>query len=1274
MAPPGGFTHSPLRLLTYNTKGLNIPEKRRRLLREAKTLHASVLFLQETHFRRGSAPLLHNSDFPTGYFSNFHGGKSRGVAILFSRSVPLIVEETVEDREGRFLFVKCRIAEQRYTLASLYLPNVNQHRCLRTALKRLSSFMAGTLIVAGDLNVPLDPRFDTSTGRSSVPPGILRHMRRSLDNLQLVDVWRAFHADDRDYSFYSHVHTSYSRLDYFFVQQRHILLTEEVSIMAQTWSDHCPLLATLSSPLFRPSERQWRLNTSLLADPLLVADINTCLTTYFEENNTPDVAAPTIWEAHKAVIRGVLISRATARKRARTDRIQGLLTGIRDLELQHHTSALTSDYEQLLAKRLELNGLLNDDVRFAAQKAKCRFALLENKPGRLLARILRKRQSATYISRLKLPDGNLTSRPDLILDEFQRFYSNLYDLDRSSNLEPSREAIETYLTDKTTGTLALTMASRLDDPITGEEVASVLKGLKNGKSPGPDGLPAEYYRTFTPTLMPHLLALFADLRDGNKFHPHALAATVTVICKPGKDGADVRSYRPISLLNSDLKILAKILAVRLAPLMPSLIHSDQVGFVPGREARDATTRAIGAIGLARHRQKGLLLLSTDAEKAFDRVRWNFMFTVLRRIGVGDSFMSWLRAMYDHPTARVRANGVLSAPFNIHNGTRQGCPLSPLLFAMTLEPLLDAIRRNVAIRGIQGSELTHKVSAYADDLLFFITEPETTLPAITKELEAYGKLSGFKINRDKSEFLNVSLEQPDLDAVNRTYPFRQCVHKMKYLGVWLAPSAKQMLDFNFTNILTTFRADMSDWNSRMISWMGRIAAIKMNLLPRLLYLFGALPILVPLSFFTALRTALLQFIWPKGRPRISFAILSRPKMRGGLALPDPRRYYQASHLLRLVDWSLMNPDKQWLDLELALAGRPLWTLPWLPPHPIRARGADPDPVSVTLSMWHTLKLRHGLSTAISPLLPLVHNPAFEVGMRMSLRSRLTSGSRLRALDLPADGNLEVLPLTSPMGPLSVLDEFNYFQLKSYLRSLNCGYSLSRPLLPFETLGHAGEALAHGVSTLHGLLLAGDTTVPSFVSRWDRELDTNISEKQWSDTFALIHRGSSSTRIQETSYKIVAFWYRSPAFLHQVYPSHPPHCWRCETDRGTYLHTWWSCPSLTPFWTQVRDAILQITDEDLPLTPECFLLLHLPFPLKNLKRSVLLLMIFAAQAMIPALWKTTRTPTVQEWITRVEEYRSIDQLDAKCRGLPDDSATKWYYWDQFAANKRATSSAP
>uniref|UniRef100_A0A8C5WH19 Reverse transcriptase domain-containing protein n=1 Tax=Leptobrachium leishanense TaxID=445787 RepID=A0A8C5WH19_9ANUR len=387
--------------------------------------------------------------------------------------------------------------------------------------------------------------------------------------------------------------------------------------------------------------------------------------------------------------------------------------------------------------------------------------------------MLRKRREANYIARIKTSTGTLTSRPDQILEEFRSFYEKLYHMDDGSDRVPSTAEIDAYLTGKLNHNLTPTAIETLDAPIPVEEIKRVITALKTGKCPGPDGLPAEYYKAFPDELLPHLTSLFSRLRDGEQFHPHTLSATISVIGKPGKDVSDVRNYRPISLLNTDLKILSKILADRLAPLLPALIHSDQVGFIQGREARDATTRVLGAIGLARASSTGLLLLSTDAEKAFDRVRWSFMFSALQRTGVGDSFLHWTKALYNNPTARVRANGALSHDLDIRNGTRQGCPLSPLLFAISLEPLLVAIRLNADITGIRGHSSEHKVSAYADDLLFLVADPDSSLPAIVRTLDDYGAMAGYRINRDKSEFLNISLHPTSVSSIRRTYPFRHC---------------------------------------------------------------------------------------------------------------------------------------------------------------------------------------------------------------------------------------------------------------------------------------------------------------------------------------------------------------------------------------------------------------------------------------------------------------------------------------------------------------------
>ncbi|KAM8966964.1 LOW QUALITY PROTEIN: megakaryocyte-associated tyrosine-protein kinase-like [Pelodytes ibericus] len=226
-----------------------------------------------------------------------------------------------------------------------------------------------------------------------------------------------------------------------------------------------------------------------------------------------------------------------------------------------------------------------------------------------------------------------------------------------------------------------------------------------------------------------------------------------------------------------------------------------------REAKDNTTKLINIIHMAGRRKEPLIYLSTDAEKAFDRVNWDFIRATLQQYGFGPNLRTWINSLYDSTNARVRVNGMLGTSFGIGNGTRQGCPLSPLLFAITLEPFLQAIRDDPRIKGFCTHNSEHKVSAYADDLLFTITEPTTTLPLIMESFSTYGELSNLSINMTKSDDtlqINISLRSFQISLPNMSVPVMQaqwlmgteCITNYKFQG-----KTNQDLSFNKREVLT-----------------------------------------------------------------------------------------------------------------------------------------------------------------------------------------------------------------------------------------------------------------------------------------------------------------------------------------------------------------------------------------------------------------------------------------------------------------------------------------
>lgn len=252
------------------------------------------------------------------------------------------------------------------------------------------------------------------------------------------------------------------------------------------------------------------------------------------------------------------------------------------------------------------------------------------------------------------------------------------------------------------------------------------------------------------------------------------------------------------------------------------------------------------------------VLSLDAEKAFDRMEHQYLQEVLACFGFGHYFSNWIKVLYNNSVASVLTNDNISKPFNLSRGTRQDCPLSPLLFVLAIEPLAIAIRSNQNIIGIKINEIDNKIGLFADDIVIFLSHLEQSLHHLFNIINSFSKLSGYKVNESKSAILFLKHSERITPPVQT--PFKVIRDSFTYLKIRNTPKMEDLVETNYNPVIESVSESINRWSMLPISMIGRISILKVNVLPKFLYLFHSIPLGPPINFFSKMKSMFCNFIW------------------------------------------------------------------------------------------------------------------------------------------------------------------------------------------------------------------------------------------------------------------------------------------------------------------------------------------------------------------------------------------------------------------------------
>ncbi|KAJ0628910.1 putative RNA-directed DNA polymerase [Helianthus annuus] len=449
-----------------------------------------------------------------------------------------------------------------------------------------------------------------------------------------------------------------------------------------------------------------------------------------------------------------------------------------------------------------------------------------------------------------------------------------------------------------------------------KEVKDAIWACGGDKAPGPDGITFKLIKNFWLMFEDPIMKMMMQFHSHPNIPVGCNASFIALIPKV-RDPSLIKHFRPISLIGIMYKIVAKVLARRVIPVIPDIVSNTQTRFIKGRFILEGPLIVNEILSWAKSEKKPIFIFKVDFEKAYDSINWKFLLSNLKAMNF-PLWRKWIGASLKSSRASVLVNGSPTEEFKLSRGLCQGDSLSPFLFILALEALDVIMKRAIKIgvfKGIllknEGPMISHL--CYADDTIFLGEWSERNIKNLNQILRSFYLCSGLKVNLGKCNLFGVGVNEKKIGQMAETLNCKAGKLPFVFLGIPVGANMKRIKYWK--PVIDKFNSKLSSWKARCLSMAGRIVLAKAVL--------GAIPnyylslFLAPKTVIKKLEAIRRDFVWGKKNGRCKMRWVAWDKMVktkgcGGLGIGDIR----SANLALLAKWWWKfkeNPGELWVKV-------------------------------------------------------------------------------------------------------------------------------------------------------------------------------------------------------------------------------------------------------------------------------------------------------------------------------------------------------------------------